>query len=101
MFNRPSGRGAEVNKPKKYFFGKNTAINNNVSIISESAGITIGRDCLIGCNVEIIDSLRAQLKTIHDTLKPGIYNDISWEYRNSDIPKCIENAIKDIGVRFK
>jgi acetyltransferase-like isoleucine patch superfamily enzyme len=36
--------------------GRGTYINNNISIISESAGIVIGQDCLIGANVEILDS---------------------------------------------
>lgn len=36
--------------------GENTCVNNNFSAISESAGITIGRRCLIGANVEIVDS---------------------------------------------
>lgn len=36
--------------------GENTWINNNFSAIADSAGITIGSCCLIGANVEIIDS---------------------------------------------
>lgn len=36
--------------------GEDTWINNNVTIISESAGISIGARCLIGYSVEIIDS---------------------------------------------
>jgi maltose O-acetyltransferase len=36
--------------------GSDTWINNNVSIISEDAGVIIGSRCLIGANVEIIDS---------------------------------------------
>ena len=36
--------------------GKDTWINNNISIISESSGVFIGERCLIGYNVEILDS---------------------------------------------
>lgn len=36
--------------------GENTWINNNFSAISEHTSIKIGRDCLIGTNVEISDS---------------------------------------------
>jgi len=36
--------------------GENTWINNNFSAIAEHTSIKIGRDCLIGANVEIIDS---------------------------------------------
>ena len=36
--------------------GENTWINNNFCAIAEHTSITIGRDCLIGCNVEILDS---------------------------------------------
>jgi adenylate cyclase len=53
-------------------------------------------------NVQLIDSLQAQLNIVNDSLKPGLYNDISWEYRNSDIPKCIANARKasEIAMRY-
>lgn len=44
------------NPTSKIVIGENTWINNNFSAISESAGITIGQRCLIGANVEIIDS---------------------------------------------
>jgi acetyltransferase-like isoleucine patch superfamily enzyme len=44
------------NPNAKIVIGENTWINNNFSAISESAGIKIGRRCLIGANVEIIDS---------------------------------------------
>ena len=37
-------------------FGKNFWSNNNLRIISDGAGIHIGDDCLLGYNVEIIDS---------------------------------------------
>jgi galactoside O-acetyltransferase len=37
-------------------FGKNFICNNNVRIISDGAGVYIGDDCLMGSNVEIIDS---------------------------------------------
>jgi len=36
--------------------GEDTWINNNFSVIADSSSITIGRRCLIGVNVEIIDS---------------------------------------------
>lgn len=44
------------NPNSEIVIGENTWINNNFSAISESASITIGRRCLIGANVEIIDS---------------------------------------------
>ena len=36
--------------------GSNTYINNNASIISDGCKIKIGRDCLFGSNLQIIDS---------------------------------------------
>lgn len=36
--------------------GKNTNFNNNLTIISNGAGINIGEKCLIGTDVEIVDS---------------------------------------------
>lgn len=36
--------------------GDNTIINNNASIISDGASITIGKNCLIGPSVEIYDT---------------------------------------------
>lgn len=36
--------------------GKNTYINNNATIISDGAGIHIGKDCLIGAHFTCIDS---------------------------------------------
>lgn len=36
--------------------GENTWINNNFCAIAEHTSITIGCDCLIGANVEILDS---------------------------------------------
>ena len=38
------------------YIGKNTFINNNASIISDGCKIRIGDNCLIGTNVQIIDS---------------------------------------------
>lgn len=40
----------------KIIIGSGTWFNNNISIISEHAGVIIGENCLIGINVEIIDS---------------------------------------------
>ena len=36
--------------------GERVMINNNSFICSEGAGISIGDDCLVGCNVQIFDS---------------------------------------------
>lgn len=36
--------------------GDNTWINNNITIISDGKKISIGKDCLIGTDVEIMDS---------------------------------------------
>lgn len=36
--------------------GKNTYINNNASIISDGCKITIGEHCLLGTNLQIMDS---------------------------------------------
>lgn len=36
--------------------GDRTEFNNNLTIKSEGAGVTIGRDCLFGANIEIFDS---------------------------------------------
>jgi acetyltransferase-like isoleucine patch superfamily enzyme len=36
--------------------GENTWINNNFCAVAEHTSITIGRDCLIGSSVEILDS---------------------------------------------
>jgi maltose O-acetyltransferase len=36
--------------------GDNTFINNNLTIIAERNSISIGKNCLIGLNVEILDS---------------------------------------------
>jgi acetyltransferase-like isoleucine patch superfamily enzyme len=36
--------------------GDNVWMNNNVTIVSEGAGIVIGNDCLFGNNVTILDS---------------------------------------------
>lgn len=44
------------NSTSEISIGANTVINNNFSIIAESSQIKIGRRCLIGANVEIIDS---------------------------------------------
>lgn len=51
--------------------GSGTWINNNVSIISENAGVTIGENWLLGINVEIIDS---------------DFHSISFEDRNNGKP---------------
>ena len=40
----------------KISIGDNVWINNNISIVSESEGITIGNDTLIGLNVSISDT---------------------------------------------
>lgn len=40
----------------KIFIGKNTYINNNASIISDGCKISIGENCLIGTNLQIMDS---------------------------------------------
>lgn len=48
----------------------------------------------ISQNQYIIDSLKNELQKVDDSLKTDIYNSIAWEYRNSDIPKCIEYARK-------
>jgi len=63
--------------------GEGTWINNNVSIIAEKAGVVIGSRCLIGTNVEIIDSDfhpldvndRKNRKT-HQSRKVEIGNDV-------------------------
>ncbi len=44
------------NKSSKIDIGNNVWINNNIIIISEGAGITIGNNTIIGLNVEITDS---------------------------------------------
>jgi acetyltransferase-like isoleucine patch superfamily enzyme len=44
------------NPSSKISIGENTWINNNFSVIAEHTNIRIGRDCLIGTNVEIVDS---------------------------------------------
>lgn len=44
------------NLTAKVAIGENTWINNNFCAIAEHTGITIGKNCLIGLNVEISDS---------------------------------------------
>lgn len=47
----------DARKPSSYILiGKGTWINNNFRVISDSGSIKIGRGCLIGSNVEIINS---------------------------------------------
>jgi len=47
----------DARKPStEIVIGSGTWINNNFSAIAESSSIRIGRRCLIGANVEIIDS---------------------------------------------
>lgn len=36
--------------------GKNNYFNNNLSVVAEHGGISIGDDCLVGANVSIINS---------------------------------------------
>lgn len=44
------------NKSASITIGSHTQINNNFSAIAERTSITIGEGCLLGTNVEIIDS---------------------------------------------
>jgi acetyltransferase-like isoleucine patch superfamily enzyme len=47
----------DARKPSaEIMIGSDTLINNNFSAIADSSSIKIGRRCLIGTNVEIIDS---------------------------------------------
>jgi maltose O-acetyltransferase len=47
----------EARKPSaRITIGAETWINNNFTAIAEHTSITIGRNCLIGANVEILDS---------------------------------------------
>jgi len=44
------------NKGSAIYIGEGTLINNNFSAIAEHTSITIGKNVLIGMNVEVIDS---------------------------------------------
>lgn len=47
----------EARKPSaRIYIGENTWINNNFSVIADTTSITIGKRCLIGTSVEILDS---------------------------------------------
>lgn len=43
-------------KSSKLYIGSNTIINNNTSIISDGSSISIGKNCLCGVNLQIMDS---------------------------------------------
>jgi maltose O-acetyltransferase len=63
-------------KESKIFIGENTRINNNVIIVSNNAGIEIGKNCFIGYNCEFLDS------------------DFHGLYRNGENEKVISKPIK-------
>src|SRR6056297_1178584 len=54
-----------------------------------------------GNNNQEIDSLYKLLGTTHDSLKADVFNDLSWELRNSEPGKSIEYGLKAIDLAQK
>jgi len=55
----------------------------------------------LGNNNQEIDSLYKLLGTTHDSLKADVFNDLSWELRNSEPGKSIEYGLKAIDLAQK
>lgn len=52
--------------------GSNIYINNNASIISDGCKIKIGRDCLFGSNLQIIDSVIANGSIVSNSIPANV-----------------------------
>lgn len=68
------------NDGSKILIGENTFINNNCIILADKSSISIGSNCLIGTNVEILDS---------------DFHSIDPSKRHSNDYSCLDVAIGD------